>query len=582
MPPFSRGRRTWPAAVLCSGALVALASGFWVGEGGGSGSSGSSAGAGSWDGSWGGGVVGGGRGFAEALPRRTYDLPWPQCWQSGARTFLPDGCDAAELQKATQSLNQTFEDVELHVSRNAFVVLLGAVLETPHFGRPGPLRLAVLPALPGSLQIALTMLGLGLIDAEQAAASLSDAGGGAARDEDGVLRLPLPGRSLSDFTAPHFVALARGRLGLGRWADLSSVPQRRFEEALLWQSADELRRFAGRAPCAAVAGIGATADVARIRGALVNALHGYATNYYHFVTEQVPVLLAVRRELAWLPKNLVSVLYLGQPWQAEFAKLVGFTDEQLLTYDPCKVYQADLVYTGSVPDAKAAELLLQTRAMVLPSGFGTAAPALPLAAQPSGDAVGQMEPPPCFEGAVGRRPLATVLVLDRRCSLEGPAQGTHCGDRGRNIANFDEVIGVVRATLATADGFAHCTFRAEAHSVQSQAEHFEAADLVIAVVGAGLANMLFMRPGATVVMLHPSSPGTSFSVYSSRCGQSYFWHIAAQLGLEFWALLCPQLSVFGDGNEERVDTVDLEALLQHQVRPKLLDQEASIGDVVTA
>merc|ERR1719327_1853293 len=98
------------------------------------------------------------------------------------------GCNTQELTKAFQFLNQTFEDGELHVANGAYVGFLGAVLEKPRFGKPGPLKLVMVPGLPASLQIALTLLGLGFLDLNQAG-SLSSQG-----DSSSDTRLALPSK----------------------------------------------------------------------------------------------------------------------------------------------------------------------------------------------------------------------------------------------------------------------------------------------------------------------------------------------------------------------------------------------------
>jgi hypothetical protein len=51
---------------------------------------------------------------------------------------------------------------------------------------------------------------------------------------------------------------------------------------------------------------------------------------------------------------------------------------------------------------------------------------------------------------------------------------------------------------------------------------------VIGVKGAGDVNSLWIGSGAVVANLHPAG-ADKFSTYESRCGQSYYWHIAGAL-----------------------------------------------------
>ncbi|CAE7947688.1 Capn13 [Symbiodinium sp. KB8] len=438
-----------------------------------------------------------------------------------------DGCDGKELTKARaepwalEFLNHTFEDVELHLSPGAIVSFLGAVLKSPAFGRPGPPSLLVLPGLPGSLQIVLTLLAVGLLNHSAAVEAMAEDA------HDGEHHIPLPGVELKDLAAPNIVDLARTRLPKG--ADLKMLPQHILEENLLWQAADELRFYADTEACDAV-------DLVSLHGALINVLHGYAFNYYHFLTEQVPALIALRHELDWLPEDRIHILYAGMSWQAELIEAVGFRDSQLLRAAPCRAFRGDLVYTAAVPDSKAAEPLLQTQALFPPlvQSLG-----LPL----------------------------KVLLVERRC--EGsPGLCTGTARRGRSVTNFQEVFDAAAQELSPAEVI---KFRPEEHPVAAQAASFAAAAVVIAAVGAALANVVWMSEGSMVVALHPAHPDTSFSVYSSRCGQSYFWHMAEQLGLEYRGFLCADMTVSEGGT---VDVEDFASFLRAEVATYMLSRKS--------
>ena len=55
--------------------------------------------------------------------------------------------------------------------------------------------------------------------------------------------------------------------------------------------------------------------------------------------------------------------------------------------------------------------------------------------------------------------------------------------------------------------------------------------------GACLANIVFMRDGASVVNLQPAKD--PFGLLS-RCGLSYFWELAEASQLRYYALLLPE------------------------------------------
>eukprot|EP00746_Dinoflagellata_sp_MGD_P085845 gnl/MRDRNA2_/MRDRNA2_339666_c0_seq1.p1 gnl/MRDRNA2_/MRDRNA2_339666_c0~~gnl/MRDRNA2_/MRDRNA2_339666_c0_seq1.p1 ORF type:complete len:523 (-),score=102.86 gnl/MRDRNA2_/MRDRNA2_339666_c0_seq1:181-1749(-) len=484
--------------------------------------------------------------IARPMPVRQYALSWPQVWEHGRFVERTKACSSQEFAEASKFMMQIFEDTQLHVIPDAHVGFLGAVLEETRFGKNGPIRLVMIPALPGSLQIALTLMGCGMLDIKKAGNLNNQA------DQNVDVRLPLSGLSFEDFTAAKFVSAARSRLGVDRRTDLQSIPQEVFEQNALWQAADELRMFQNVGTCGTRGN--SAYGIIKLQGALVNVVHGYATNYYHFVTEQVPGLLAAHGKLAWLAEDKVSVLYLGKKWQKDYAMYAGFTEKQLVTYNPCKVYKADWVYTVATQDSKGAELLLLTRAMVLPTGFS--------GATFNDKSQIKDENELCFQGP--RNPQVRVLLLARDCS--GSPKVCQAAVRGRVVSNHAEILQVVQEVFGPdhVSGAAVCNFHAEDHSVASQAAHFEAADVVIGVIGAGLTNLIYMRAGSHVVALHPAHPTTSFSVYSSRCGQSYFWHMSVQLGLHYYAFACHDLKVFQGG---KVDASDLSKMLLASVVP---------------
>jgi len=99
-----------------------------------------------------------------------------------------------------------------------------------------------------------------------------------------------------------------------------------------------------------------------------------------------------------------------------------------------------------------------------------------------------------------------------------PARRLFIGRKGaklRRLKNEDEIL----AMLAK-EGFE--PFMPDANDQRSQIEAFRAADIVVAVHGAALTNLVFCRPGTRVVEIFPSNFIKS----------PYLW-LAAKLGLEY-------------------------------------------------
>jgi hypothetical protein len=140
-------------------------------------------------------------------------------------------------------------------------------------------------------------------------------------------------------------------------------------------------------------------------------------------------------------------------------------------------------------------------------------------------------------------PRLRSLAEDQSC---GPARRRLYVSRAdasrRRLLNENEVLEVL-----TPCGF-ECVVPGQM-SFEEQVRAFAEANVVVGICGAGLANMVFMPPGGTVVMLSPSSvPGV------------FFWDIAHHLDIEFVALWGPNADPTDRGQHPdfRVDTGVLE------------------------
>lgn len=92
----------------------------------------------------------------------------------------------------------------------------------------------------------------------------------------------------------------------------------------------------------------------------------------------------------------------------------------------------------------------------------------------------------------------------------------------RRVANHDAVEALLRR-----HGFA--TVHLEDHDVASQARLFRGARAVVGVHGSGFSNVVFCRPGTTLVELfHPSETPSYFWVLSRQCSLRYRAFVAAR------------------------------------------------------
>ena len=85
----------------------------------------------------------------------------------------------------------------------------------------------------------------------------------------------------------------------------------------------------------------------------------------------------------------------------------------------------------------------------------------------------------------------------------------------RNVSNFEEIKGVIEAY-----GFDIVDF--ETMSISDQIVTMYGAKHVVGEHGAGLINILFMKPGGTVL-----------EIFNSGCAQPAFWSVASARRLNF-------------------------------------------------
>ena len=115
-------------------------------------------------------------------------------------------------------------------------------------------------------------------------------------------------------------------------------------------------------------------------------------------------------------------------------------------------------------------------------------------------------------------------LLRRHYGLDEPRGGellfvSQCVAKQRRLLNHAEL-----EEIAAARGFQ--AFEAHADNHEEQVRRFGEAEIIVAAHGAGLTNLIFARPGATVLELFPEDGVKS----------SYLW-LATRMGLNYRALL---------------------------------------------
>lgn len=201
--------------------------------------------------------------------------------------------------------------------------------------------------------------------------------------------------------------------------------------------------------------------VERICGEAVVISCPYANNYFHFLFDSLPRLLELDEN-----SSCPVILNDERTFQREYYELLGLPVERRVSVSGSSHWKPD-------------ELII---------------PSIPL---PELNMLGAVAPHACDF-------LRQLLDHSRVCAQSSPARKIWIGRRsGRNYANAEAV-----SEWLVRHSFIECFL--EELSVVEQIALFRDADVVAGIHGAGLANLVYCRPGTRVVEVLPEHWGWPF------------------------------------------------------------------------
>jgi capsular polysaccharide biosynthesis protein len=215
---------------------------------------------------------------------------------------------------------------------------------------------------------------------------------------------------------------------------------------------------------------------------LGSVIQRYGHMYYHFLVETLPRIIALQAAGALTPET--KLLTWGQPYEMSWLALLGVTPDQVVAFDPEKIYCANqlLVPTPVPRITPAREVLVATRQAL---GIQT----LPKA----------------------QREL--IVYVSRE------------GEPTRRVANEAAMLDAIKQTFPLQP---LVVFRGGMTPLEA-IDLFQRASVVVGPHGAGLSHLIFSAPGTSVVeFIFLADPPLMF------------WHAASALGQEYWALPVPQ------------------------------------------
>ncbi|MCX6838547.1 MAG: glycosyltransferase family 61 protein [Verrucomicrobia bacterium] len=199
----------------------------------------------------------------------------------------------------------------------------------------------------------------------------------------------------------------------------------------------------------------------RIRGEAVVISCPYANNYFHFLFDSLPRLLDLDEN-----SSCQVILNDERSFQREYYELLGLSLERRVPVSGSSHWKPD-------------ELIV---------------PSIPL---PELNMLGAVAPHACDF-------LRQIMNHSRVCAQSSPARKIWIGRRsGRNYANAEAV-----SEWLVRHAFIECFL--EELSVMEQIALFRDADVVAGIHGAGLANLVYCRPGTRVVEVLPEHWGWPF------------------------------------------------------------------------
>jgi capsular polysaccharide biosynthesis protein len=241
----------------------------------------------------------------------------------------------------------------------------------------------------------------------------------------------------------------------------------------------------------------------KITGAAATCFDHWDTNYYHWIAHSVPTLHAILQRQPEAATTLI--LPKLTPWQTETIALLGAADLPAMQTEPGEQYFFPVVEYYDIVAGRA--------------DFAIS----PLARAAYASMAANLPPP--------TRPHRKIYI-ERGANLN------------RNMPNEPALAARLRAR-------GYETIMPERLSVAGQIALFQHASIVVAQLGAGLANIAFCQPGAIVYELLPSH-------HQNPC----FLAMAMQGGLHYWGDVFETGVAASDHTSAWTADIDIDRVMQ--------------------
>lgn len=214
--------------------------------------------------------------------------------------------------------------------------------------------------------------------------------------------------------------------------------------------------------------------------------------FYHWVVDRLPSINLLKELLVSDPEIKLLVNKKGNvpSYVYEYLDLLGISRNQIITAKPDTIYHAETLYfaTPFLMEPIPRKLLLKLREDLLLAVNKSTAP-------------------------IFTEKLA--IIIQRK-------------ESDRRIVNLKELEKLIKETFS--EQIKTVIYDANM-PVKDQIQLFNRADLVIGVMASGLTNVLFVKPGTTVIEIHPSIK------HPNKQGCEWCWWLSSTVNASYWATI---------------------------------------------
>lgn len=226
------------------------------------------------------------------------------------------------------------------------------------------------------------------------------------------------------------------------------------------------------------------------------------TYFYHWLIDRLPSILLLKKSLIFQDPEVKFIINScgPKPYVYEYLELLGIPNNRLIISESNTLYYADTVYFGTpfLMEPIPKKLLLELRNELIE------------AAQ---------------KKQISRQYKSNLIVIIQR------------KESNRKIQNLDELLNLIGQTFSNKDY--EIIIYDSSMPVSEQIQIFNNARLIIGAMASGMANLIYSKPGAFVIEIHPELQYVVNKDGINNAGNEWCWWLSSLVDLNYWVLTAP-------------------------------------------